>query len=306
MNVVITGGNGYLGSNIAKKFLANNHSVCIFSRNTSNIKDILSQIKFFNTKDNNFVEEREIIKFEPELIIHCGWSGGNNYNDINSTSQFYNNIEPSIRLLEIINILPKKPKFIGIGSFSEYGILNSPATEVTLEKPINLYGLSKYTLKNYSEIICKQYNIDWVWVRPCFVYGPGDVKTRLIPKLINKFLNNQEVVLDECNTTIDYLYIEDFTNMLYELSLTNSVGVYNICSGHQYHLKEVINLLYNLVGSKSGITFDNNINRTSISNYICGDNSKIKTLIKYSHQISLKEGLLKTINFYINETIHNT
>ena len=38
-------------------------------------------------------------------------------------------------------------------------------------------------------MLCEQHNMEWVWIRPCYVYGPGDVKTRLIPTLINKFLH---------------------------------------------------------------------------------------------------------------------
>ena len=95
-------------------------------------------------------------------------------------------------------------------------------------------------------MICKQNNIDWAWVRPCYVYGPGDVFTRLIPTVINKFLTNEEVILDECNKTIDYMYIDDFVDLLYKLLISEYTGIYNICSGYQYNLKEVINKIFKL------------------------------------------------------------
>jgi dTDP-D-glucose 4,6-dehydratase len=87
--------------------------------------------------------------------------------------------------------------------------------------------------------------------RPCYVYGPNDVKTRLIPTLINKFLNNEEITLDKCDKIIDYIYIDDFTEYVYNLIITQNNGIFNICSGNQYELKDVINLIYTLTYSNS-------------------------------------------------------
>ena len=139
--------------------------------------------------------------------------------------------------------MPKKPKFIGVGSFAEYGPQNNIITEDTVELPLNLYGLSKLTFKKYSEMICEQYDIKWIWLRPCYVYGPKDVSTRLIPTLINKFLTNQPVKLDKCDTIIDYIYIDDFIRFIYKLSMSDNIGVYNVCSGKEYELKSIISKL---------------------------------------------------------------
>ena len=151
MNIIITGGNGFLGSNIARKLLKEQHKVYIFSQNTNNIEDILPKILFDYSDIKSIITYKDKIEvFSPDIVIHCGWSGGNSYNDINSLNQFYDNIDPSIKLLELLNQLNKKPKFVGFGSFAEYGILTSPVGEETQELPTNLYGLSKYTFKNPS------------------------------------------------------------------------------------------------------------------------------------------------------------
>ena len=250
MKVLVTGGNGFLGSNIIKKLLLENHTIYAFSSQTTNLNDVLNQIQFdFSHTDDIILFKDKIIDFAPDVVIHCGWSGGNNYNDVNSIKQFYENVEPSITLLSILNELPKKPKFIGFGSFSEYGIYSTQINEEDIENPINLYGLSKLTFKNYSKIICEMYGMDWLWIRPCYVYGPYDVKTRLIPLLINKFLNNDEVILDKCDKVIDYIYIDDFTEYITHLITTQNNGVYNICSGNQYELKNIINTIYKLTNS---------------------------------------------------------
>lgn len=285
MNILITGGNGFLGSNIVAKALIYNHKVCLVPRHTPN-------------------PENQIIEFNPDIVIHCAWGGGNNYKDISDLSQL-NNVCQGVELIKTINQLPKKPKFIGFGSFAEYGSFNAPVKEDYMESPINLYGLSKLTFKKYSELLCHQNGINWTWIRPCYIYGPKDVKTRLIPTLINKFLNNEDIILDECKAVIDYLYIDDFVNLIYNLILTDHTGIYNLCSGKQYVLKDIIDLIYNLTNSKSNIIFDPTKNRINYNYYICGDNSKILKDTNIKVLTSLEEGLRKTINFYKNETSNN-
>lgn len=302
MKVLVTGANGFLGSNFIFKLVKTGHQVYAFSHNTNNIKPILDKIKFTQAYTKNILDyKKDIINFAPDVVIHFGWSGGNKYSDVNQISQFFDNVEPSIKFLQFIKELPKIPKFIGIGSFSEYGNLTSKAIESIIENPINLYGLSKFTFKNYSKQLCSQGNIDWVWIRPCYIYGPKDVHTRLIPLVINKCLNNENIALDSCNKIIDYLYVSDFVDLMYELMLSSFTGVYNLCSGSEYKLKDVINKIHNLVKSSNKITFNSKQDRPLTSPYICGSNSKIIKKTNLIPQVSLEEGIIETIKYYKNK-----
>lgn len=299
MNVLITGGNGFLGSNIARKLLKEQHKVYIFSQNTNNIEDILPEILFDFSDTKSITTYKDKIEvFSPDVVIHCGWSGGNSYDDINSLNQFYDNIDPSIKLLEMLNQFSKKPKFIGFGSFAEYGKINTPVDELVNEVPTNLYGLSKYAFKKYSEMLCEQFNMKWVWIRPCYVYGPGDVSTRLIPHIAKKFLNNEPVILNECTSIVDYIYIDDFTNALYSLLLTQHTGVYNLCSGKQYKIREIVEYVYNKIGSNSTLEFNSNLERNSTYSYTCGSRDKLDKAIGELNQLSLNEGINNIITFY--------
>ena len=301
MNILVTGGNGFLGYNIIKKLVKDNHNVLVVSKNNNNIKSVADKCKFISSYIDELESHiSEIESFLPDVIILFGWNGGNSYKDIHHIDQYHKNIPHHIKFIELVNNFKYKPKIIGVGSFAEYGDYSIPITEEFFERPNSLYGLSKFTFKQYSQMFCKQNDINWTWIRPCYVYGPNDVNTRLIPSLIKKFSRNENVYLDECNTTIDYLYIDDFVNFVYHLIISNDNGVYNICSNNQYKLKNIITLIHQLTNSKSEVTFDKKLNRTTSNGFICGDNTKIKTLSGIINITDINNGLIKTIKF-LNE-----
>lgn len=297
MRILITGANGYLGFNLTKKLISEGHDVLVISKNTDKLSSILEYCSFIQSYTEDLhLHKQQINEFFPDVVVHFGWWGGNSYVDTNSLNQYHNNIPSNVRFLDLINSLYSRPKFVGIGSFAEYGQVLSTVNETYKEEPINHYGIAKLILKEYSQKFCKQNNLKWVWVRPCFTYGPGDKNTRLIPTLIKKFFNNENIELDECKTQIDYIYIDDFTNLIYQLIISNQEGVYNISSGSHQPLKEVVFKLKDLIQSKSKITFNSNKNRINTQYHVSANNSKILKINNNYKFTSLEEGLTQTIN----------
>jgi nucleoside-diphosphate-sugar epimerase len=294
MRVLITGGNGFLGSTLSKHLLMRGYDVCIASRNSYRIQDILEQITFFETSDVCLTHPEELIKFCPNIVIDCAWNGGNNYNQVNSLDQFRLNMNRSIGLLETIKKMEQIPMFIGFGSFAEYGMLQMRAEEHQPETPVTYYGLAKTSVKNMSRMFCEQNGIKWAWVRPCYIYGSNDVPTRLIPKVINHLLNQQPLVLNRCETTVDYLHVYDFCTAIVSLIENEKTGVFNICSGNEYHLLDVISLIQRELGLGK-ISYDDSFSRDYSPKYICGSNRKIKQETGWNPTIDLHQGIINTI-----------
>ena len=290
MRVLLTGANGFLGSHTTRYLLKNGHTVMAVSRSCDSFTDILDRIQFVSYNSLN-VETLQL--FSPDVVIHFAWEGGNNYKDVNSVNQF-DNIKSGVCLLDILCNLDKKPMFIGVGSFSEYGILTEKALETQTDCPITLYGLSKSTFKDVSSRLCQQFGMRWAWVRPCYVYGPNDVKTRLIPRVVESLLKKEPVQLDSCNVTIDYLYIDDFCRGVSMIAETQHTGVFNVCSGQEYVLRDVLNEIQTHIGS-GGIAFDTTIHRNLLSTYVCGNNENLKSL-GWSPTVPLERGLVEVIH----------
>ena len=84
MKIAITGASGFLGSNLINKLKTNNHNVLSISRNTSN-------------------PLQNIHNYEPDIVIHCAWSGGNNYKDVNDISQQFTNVYGEYSVVPVLN-----------------------------------------------------------------------------------------------------------------------------------------------------------------------------------------------------------
>lgn len=290
MNIIVTGCNGFLGYKTTLALLKKGYNVLGISRSFSRYSLKEDNLNLVAIKDESFYSiESDIINFNPDIVLHFAWSGGNNYNDINSLDQF-NNISIGNSLLNILSKLTSPVEFIGVGSFTEYGFLTFKATEDTIEIPVNYYGLAKKNFKEISKLFCSINNIKWTWIRPCYIYGEGDVTTRLLPSLISKLKNNEDVILDSCSTIIDYLHIDDFTKAVIFILNSDQKGIFNVCSGEEYQLKKLIENIGDKLEVKDKIVFDNTRNRKYSSKYICGDNSKLLSTSWYP-SVSIEEGI---------------
>jgi nucleoside-diphosphate-sugar epimerase len=301
MKVLITGANGFLGSHIVKYFLTKNESIYGISLHSNRLNGILNQIQFKSCDINNIKNiEREISNFSPEVVIHCAWDGGNNFLETQSSLQFHNNLPGLACLMEIIK-KNKVSHFVGIGSGSEYGNVDSIITESTIESPINLYGTCKLMAKLYTERFCKTENIMWTWVRPFYIYGPNDVQNRLITKTITSCLKNEEMNLNNCEFIVDYLYINDFVDAIHKLILFRTEGIFNVCSGIPYQVKFIVEKIHSMIGNKNLINFGAIPERDNHPSKILGSNQKlIKAIDKWIPTIHIDEGLLDVINYYKN------
>jgi nucleoside-diphosphate-sugar epimerase len=297
MRLFVTGANGFLGSNFIRSALKNSHNILGISRDSNNIQDFYNQISFIKQNENNYSSYRsEILKFCPDVVVHFAWHGGNSYSDTNSLSQFSVNLPMTASLLQIFEN-NQKPYFIGLGSFSEYGNLISKALETQKDNPQSYYGLSKSHAKTMSKMFCNRNNMRWCWVRPCYIYGKGDVKTRIIPKVIDHLLTGKEILLDDCNTIIDYLHVKDFSDGVVSLAESHKAnGVYNICSGSENSMRFLIEMIASKIPNSSHLLkFGAIENRCEFNKYFCGSNAKIKETTNWFPQIEIEYGLQQTI-----------
>ena len=195
--------------------------------------------------------ENEFSSFNPDVVIHCAWQGGNTSKDFDALWQI-NNVIFGNELLKLCNEHNVK-HFIGFGSGNEFGDYSEKFYEELKCQPINQYGISKYTLKMVSKKYCLDNNIKHSWVVPIFSYGPNDIETRLIPKVINAFLNQKDLILNKCSAIVDYLYIDDFCKGVLQIIENELDGEFIISSENEYQVRNIVERIKNIIKPNSNL-----------------------------------------------------
>lgn len=295
MNILVTGANGFLGSNICNT-MSQNHNIFAVSRNFHKLTKNNTVFFHLDMCDYNLLSK--IFKdYEIDAVVHCSWMGGNSSKDSNELWQI-KNIFHSIQLLDFC-VKNRVKHFIGLGSSAEFGEQILKFDENTICKPNNMYGIAKYSFKQISDLFCNKNDINYTWVRPIYTYGPYDVETRLIPKTIISLLKNEKLILNECSNTVDYLYVQDFVNAIKIIIEKKIYGDYIICSDKEYRISDVVNVIYNHIKPDLDIVFDKNLSQVGPP-YICGSSAKFKSITNWTVQYNFNDGIDKTINYYKN------
>lgn len=204
-------------------------------------------------------------------------------------------------------------KCIFISSGAVYPKLNCKAKEeyAFIGNPIEKYYVLGWT-KRFGEILCNMYaekvnkKIDITVLRIDNIYGPYDTfegnKAHVIPSLIKKVVNNDDPILVWGNgeEKKDFLYVEDLVEaILLCIKRTKDFNCYNVVSGKNRTINEVLQMIMDICNSKNNIKYDLS-KPTSISERNL-DNSKIRFELGFKSHTELYDGLVKTILWYKKE-----
>lgn len=292
--VIITGITSFLGSSAARHLISCGYIVFgIVRPESKNIKKVKSinglklikinfeKIKISDITDNKnkrIIELVENIRLKNSDIslIHFGW--GNSFDRHNMSKQL-NHIDYSRKVYEFAKLMGVS-RFIFAGSQAEYS--DSP------------YGICKKEFANYIE---KDKSIDkpkFIHLRIFSVYGPNDKETTLISSLIKLIRNNKDVSLSSCSYLWNYLFIDDFTEIINRLILCNVNGVFDIASNDTRILKEYILEAYSMLNGKSKLNFGGRPD--SIEEFAIPNIESLLKVIKGFEFTKFSDGIIKTLN----------
>lgn len=298
MEVLVTGATGFVGSCLARRLVDLNYDVHIFTRINSNkwrIKDLLGQVTEHEVDLRDAGNVKKVVhKIAPAIVCHLATYGGFSFQKTPS-------IIIESNLIGTINLLRACEKtgfncFINTGSSSEYGIKPVPMSECDILEPVGDYGVSKAaaTLFCRSEAIEK--NLPIVTLRLFSPYGPWDDPKRLIPYVIKSLLRGEPPALSVPESCRDFVYIDDVLDSYLKVIKTplTGGGIFNIGSGNQHSIGEVVALITEMLGSglepRWGMV---NSHRAEPSSWVA-DIEKTRIKLGWLPKTSLWEGLKKT------------
>lgn len=302
--IMVTGGAGFLGSHVVERL-----------RDAGCRNVLVPRSRQYDLR--NPQTAMELIKeTRPDLIIHLAAAvGGIEANRKNPGSFFYDNLTMGVHLMEAARIYDVK-KFVACGTICSYPkFAPVPFREEDLwngypEETNAPYGLAKKMLLVQSQAYRQQYGFNSIFLLPVNLYGPRDnfdlETSHVIPALIRKCLEAKEQNKDHITVwgtgkaTREFLYVEDAAEaILLAAEHYDGDQPVNIGTGEEISIQSLAELIAELTGYTGEIRWDPQ--KPDGQPRRCLDVRKAKEYFGFEAKVSLKEGLRKTIEWYVSQ-----
>lgn len=314
--ILITGGAGFIGSNLSEYFLKKGYQVaCLDNFSTGHRKNIET---FLNHPNFELIEgdirELETCKKavnKVTYVLHQAALGSvpRSINDPITSNEV--NISGFLNMLVASKDANVK-RFVYAASSSTYGDSESlPKVEEKIGKPLSPYAITKYVNELYADIFSKTYGLETIGLRYFNVFGrkqdPNGAYAAVIPKFVMQFMNYESPVINgDGNFSRDFTYIDNVIQMNELAMLSKNPKaintVYNTAYGERTTLNDLVKSLKEYLSE-----FDNKIanveviygpNRVGDIPHSLASIEKAKELLNYNPKFSMREGLKEAVQWY--------
>ncbi len=315
-NIIVTGGLGFIGSNlinllIKKKFVVINLDNISYSSNFYNTKDLKNNknYKFIKCNIKNENKVFNIInKYKPLAIFNLAAETHVDRSIDNPKNFIQNNILGTFHLLEAVKKFYKKNKkikLIHISTDEVFGdVLKGRSKEEDTYKPSSPYAASKASSDHLVYSYFRTYELPIIVTNCSNNYGPKQHPEKLIPKLIYNIINNLPLPLyGDGRNSREWIFVDDHCDALLNIFKKGKIGeFYNI--GSHLNLSNIKITKFLIDISKKYLPLGNKVkiiyvkDRPGHDNRYALNSSKIKQKIKWSPKVNIKNGLEKTFGWY--------
>ena len=312
--VIVTGGLGFIGSNLIelllKRYYVINLDKVTYSSNFYNTKEFVKKknYKFIKYDINNKKIIKIFNKYKPVGIFNLAAETHVDRSIDSPKSFIESNILGVYNILEAFRVFSKKipkTKLIHISTDEVYGdILFGRSNENYPYKPSSPYAASKASSDHLVSSYVRTYNIPAIVTNCSNNYGPKQHPEKLIPKLIYNILQNKPLpIYGKGTNSREWIYVKDHCEALIEIFKKGKVGnFYNIGSNKNQTNLEICKKLIQLanknkiMGKNARIKFVKDRPGHDIRYAL--NSSKLKNELRWSPRISLSNGLKKTFEWY--------
>lgn len=299
MKILVTGGCGFIGSNLSERLVNDNHEVSIIDNmhtgSESNISSFASKVKLYRFNSGDLWRTGE--KFD--AIFHQG---------VSSSSPMYKD-DPQLvskAIYEWTNILEYSRKFgskiVFAATSSIYNGITPPHQEEINVPVTDYYIEARYMMERLAKLYSDLYSIKVVGLRYFSVYGKGEGAKGKYANLVTQFLwdlkaGRSPIVFGDGTQRRDFTYVDDIVEAnLLALKYPQS-DIFNAGFGKSTSINETIALLNKKLGTTIKPTYKPN----TIKNYVketLADTTKAKSLLGFTAKVDLDRGIDHLLRFY--------
>jgi len=317
--VIVTGGAGFIGSNLVKyllkkKYFVINIDKLSYSANPYNLKNLYKNknYTFFKVDLNNKKKIVKILKkYKPEGIFNLAAETHVDRSIDKPENFIFSNILGTYNLLEAIVSYKKKIKLIHVSTDEVYGdLIKGRSDEKFPYNPSSPYSSSKASADHLIKAYIRTYKIQAIVTNCCNNYGPNQFPEKLIPKLIFNIINNRALpIYAKGKNSREWMHVQDHCDALLLVYLKGKVGEsYNIGSSMNLKNIDIAKKLIKIAKNKN-LKINKKVKIKFVKDRPGHDfryalnNKKILNELGWKSKIPFHSGLSKTLDWYLNNKI---
>lgn len=314
--ILITGGAGFIGSNLCEHFIGKGYEVvCLDNFATGhrhNIQHLLDNSKFTLIEgDIRNPEDCAKAVAGADFVLHQAALGSVPRSIKDPVTSNDVNVSGFLNMLVASRDAGVK-RFVYAASSSTYGDSESlPKVEDKIGKPLSPYAITKYVNELYAEIFSRTYGIETIGLRYFNVFGrkqdPNGAYAAVIPKFVMQFMKHESPVINgDGNYSRDFTYIDNVVQMN-ELAMTTQNPeavntVYNTAFGDRTTLNDLVGYLKQFLAEHdpaiAGVDVVHGPNRAGDIPHSLASIDKARSLLGYNPKFSMREGLKEAVKWY--------
>jgi UDP-glucose 4-epimerase len=304
MKILILGA-GFIGKNLLESYLLSGDTVRVLDRNVCP-HQYIGRVEWIKGSFGDYEIMQQAVN-GVDVVFHLV-SSTVPRDAVDENDEILKNVIQTIKLLKVC-VTQKIKRLVFISSASVYGISRAlPICETAQTDPISSHGIHKLMIEKYLQYYGYQHGLDFKIMRLSNPYGCGQNiygRQGFIAIALGKILKKETIhVLGDGSAIRDYLHVDDVIAAC-RLMATNTAAenIFNIGSGRGMKLNEVLDELRNMVRERLSVVYEVT-RKTDIPASIL-DISKAKKVLGFYPRIPFKDGLRRTLNFYVRDAQEN-
>jgi len=275
--ILVTGSSGFIGTNLLNRLKSNGYDVVTFDVEDGDIA----------TAEFNFPKLDHVIHLASKTYVPASWENPLDFYRTNASGT-----------TNILDLCRKQGCSLTYISSYVYGTPQYlPVDENHPVAPVSPYNHSKLVAEDICRFYAEQFGVPVTILRPVNIFGPGQKESFLIPFIIQQALDSsiKTVEVMDLRPKRDFLYIDDFMDLITLTIGRKSYGVFNVGSGYSVSVQEIIETILKISGINKPY-LDKKIERKNEVWDVYVSVAKAKAELGWEPKTTFAEGIEKIIN----------